>query len=583
MMLVNGFDAWVETPAGRVNLSTQRYLPDVLHPDGFWRLDQFHADPWPMWRWRLTDGADITQEVCISRGSPRVVVRWCVSGKATPATLFVRPFLSGRNYHSLQHENSSFNFTAETSEAGLVTWRPYGGVPGVRARSNGVYTHDPVWYRSFLYLEERNRGLDDTEDLASPGLFTFDLAGGEAIWIVETLSAPETTETPVELAMRLRHSESERRRAFPSRLHRHADQYVVKRGDGCTIVAGYPWFTDWGRDTFIALRGICLATGRVTTARRILLEWADAVSEGMLPNRFPDSGEAAEFNAVDASLWFVIAVHDLLRAGDGSRTITDAHRRRLLVAVDQILRGYVRGTRYGIHLDTDGLLAAGVPGQQLTWMDAKVGDDVITPRIGKPVEIQALWLNALAIAGREDDFARGRAAFAARFWNASGAQLYDVVDVDHVAGTTDAACRPNQILAIGGLPRAILDGERARIAIDTVERELWTPAGPRTLARSDPRYRARYTGGPADRDRAYHNGPVWPWLAGPFVDAWCRVRGDTSTARAEARTRFVAPLLALFAAGLGHLPELFTPEPPHAPCGCPFQAWSLAELIRIRA
>ncbi|HUL72454.1 MAG TPA: amylo-alpha-1,6-glucosidase [Vicinamibacterales bacterium] len=587
MMLVNGFDAWVETPNGRVYISNQRYLPDVLHPDGFWRIDQFHADPWPTWRWRVTDDADVTQEVFVSRGSPRTVVRWQLTGRPTPAKLFVRPFLSGRHYHALHRENAAFNFDAQTSEAGVVTWHPYLGVPGIRSRSNGTYTPDPQWYRDFLYLEERSRGLDDVEDLASPGTYEWDLSSGEAVWIVESTTAPDTTELPVELAQRLRHSESERRRAFPSRLHRHADDYIVKRGDGCTIVAGYPWFTDWGRDTFVAVRGLCLATGRVATARRILLEWADTVTEGMLPNRFPEGGEAPEFNAVDASLWFVIAVHDLLRASEGSRSVTDAHRRRLLMAVEQILRGYARGTRYRIHLDADGLLAAGVPGQNLTWMDAKIGDLVVTPRIGKPVEVQALWLNALAFAGRDSAdwrrlFERGLAQFQAKFWNAERSCLFDVVDVDHLPGRVDGSLRPNQIFAVGGLPVAILTGTRARRVVDAVERALATPMGLRTLAPGDHGYHPRYDGNTAARDAAYHNGTVWPWLMGPFVEAWIRVRDDTPHARAEARERFLRPLLGeLERLGLGHLPEIADAEAPFTPRGCPFQAWSLGELLRL--
>jgi predicted glycogen debranching enzyme len=587
MMLVNGFDAWVETPGGRVYLSTQRYAPDVLHPDGTWRLDQFQADPWPAWRWRLTDDADITQEVFVARGTPRTVVRWQLTGKPTAAKLVVRPLISGRDYHALHQENPGINFEAQTSDAGLLTWHPYLGVPGIRSRSNGVYTPDPVWYRHFLYLEERNRGLDDTEDLASPGTYEFDLAAGEAVWIIESSTAPETTEAPAELALRLRQSESERRRVFPSRLHRNADHYIVRRGDGCTILAGYPWFTDWGRDTFVALRGICLATGRIATARRILLEWADSVSEGMLPNRFPDGGEAPEFNAVDASLWFVIAVHDLLRAADGTRSVTDAHRRRLLAAVDQILRGYTRGTRFGIHLDSDGLLAAGVPGQQLTWMDSKVGDDVVTPRIGKPVEVQALWLNALAFAGRDSAewrrlFERGLALFQAKFWNAERSCLFDVVDVNHQPGQNDGSLRPNQIFAIGGLPVQLLAGARAHHVVDTVERALVTPFGLRSLAPGDQGYTSRYEGNASSRDHAYHQGTVWPWLTGAFVEAWLRVRDNSRQARVEARDRFVRPMLGgLDRLGLGHLPEITDAEAPFTLRGSPFQAWSMGELMRL--
>jgi predicted glycogen debranching enzyme len=219
-------------------------------------------------------------------------------------------------------------------------------------------------------------------------------------------------------------------------------------------------------------------------------------------------------------------------------------------------------------------------------MDAKVGDHVITPRIGKPVEIQALWLNALAIAGRReprwlDVLARGRAAFE-RFWDPERGQLHDVIDCDHVAGTVDPSCRPNQLFAIGGLPLALVEGDRARAVVETCERALWTPAGPRSLATDDPRYRGRYTGGPAERDAAYHNGPVWPWLAGAFVEAWLRVHGNTVEARREARERFVEPLhIRLGLAGLGHLSEIYEGDPPHHAVGCPFQAWSVAELIRL--
>ena len=262
--------------------------------------------------------------------------------------------------------------------------------------------------------------------------------------------------------------------ARPSR-HRSiasADAYLVRRGAGRTIIAGYPWFTDWGRDTFIAVRGLCLATGRLSDARDILVEWAGAVSEGMLPNRFPDHGEAPEFNAVDASLWYVVAVDELLSAvGGRSAIVSRDDRKALEIAIVKIVAGYAAGTRFGIRMDDDGLLAAGVPGVQLTWMDARVGDRVITPRIGKPVEIQALWLNALNIAGALDPrwrepFERGMRSFPERFWNDERGHLADVVDVDHVSGTRDDTCRPNQILAVGGLPIALVAGERARRVVE---------------------------------------------------------------------------------------------------------------------
>jgi len=493
----------------------------------------------------------------------------------------------------MHHQNGAFRFDAERRDARIV-FRPYDGVPAVVALSNGDYRHAPDWYRQFLYTAERERGLDDTEDLTSPGEFSWPLSGpGEqAVWVLRTdgadASAIRTPDEVVTLVNNARVAECSRREAFPTPLDRAADAYLVQRGTGRTIVAGYPWFTDWGRDTFIAVRGLCLATGRLADARDILVEWAGAVSNGMLPNRFPDHGEAPEFNSVDASLWYVIAVHELLElAANRSQLLTTGQRRALESAVKQIVSGYARGTRFGIRMDVDGLLAAGVPGVQLTWMDARVGERVITPRIGKPVEIQALWLNALGAVSRleppwRDAFDKGRVAFIERFWNENLGRLADVVDVDHVPGTRDDSFRPNQILAVGGLPFALIDGERARRIVDAAEQQLLTPVGLRSLAPGESGYASHYEGDSSTRDAVYHQGTVWPWLMGPFVEAWVRVRGNTSAARRDARTRFIDPLLAhLQTAGLGHVSEIADAEAPFAPKGCPFQAWSLGELLRL--
>ena len=571
-MLVNGFEAWLESRDGTVALTSQQYAPDVIHPDGAERIESFVPDPWPTWVLRLPDGSRIEHGVLVELGRAAVVLYWRLVDGAD-GTLSVRPLLSGRDYHALHHENPDFRFDAEAT-GDRVVWRPYTGLPAIVARSNGTYTHQPDWYRSFLYAEERARGLDHVEDLASPGVFRWNLTHGEALWTLaaEGHEAPEVT------------AERARRRRLPSRLHRAADAYLVARGGGKTIVAGYPWFTDWGRDTFIALRGLCLATGRLDDARAILLEWAGLVSDGMLPNRFADQGEGPEFNAVDAALWYVVAVHDFLGAAG---SVTERDRRALETAVEGILSGYARGTRYRIRVDDDGLLAAGEPGVQLTWMDAKVGDWVVTPRIGKPVEVQALWLNALRIGSRFSErwaelYTRGRAAFESRFWNEARGALHDVVDVDHRPGTVDPTFRPNQILAVGGLPFAVLDGSRARQVVDAVEARLLTPLGLRSLAPDEPGYTPRYQGGVRERDAAYHQGTVWPWLMGPFVEAWVRVRGGSAEAIAEARRRFLEPLLAhLDDAGIGHLPEIADGDAPHTPRGCPFQAWSVGEALRL--
>jgi predicted glycogen debranching enzyme len=595
-VLVNGLDAEAVTAAGRFALSSQRYTPDVVSPDGFRRIADFQTEPWPTWRFRLEDGTEISQELFAVHGSPQVVVRWVLVKSSQDAVeLQVRLFLSGRDYHALHHENPAFRFDAEVSGES-VRFEPYPGVPAVTVLSNGRYEAQPSWYRSFLYERERERGLDFVEDLAAPGVLRFDLYDHPAVMILAAggaeASLPGSTEVAVEDLIA---AERRRRRRFASRLgQRAADGYLVQRGSGQTLVAGYPWFTDWGRDTFIALRGLCLALGRFVEARAILLEWAGAVSEGMLPNRFPDQGESPEYNSVDAALWFVVAVHDLWSApGD---TLSDGDRARLGEAVEAILEGYAKGTRHGIGLDHDGLLAAGEPGIQLTWMDAKVDDWVVTPRIGKPVEVQALWLNALAIGARLANstgrtsgarwstlFDRGTRAFLDRFWNDERGCLFDVVDCDHRSGQNDPSFRPNQILPVGGLPFPVLEGLRARQVVDAVEARLLTPVGLRSLAPGEPGYAGHYQGGPRERDGAYHQGTVWPWLMGPFVEAWLRVRGGTAEAKQEARTRFLAPLQKAAEAGGGHLFEIADGDLPHLPRGCPFQAWSVGEMLRIEA
>jgi len=587
-VLVNGFDAWVETASGRCALSSQLYPAAVIHPDGSRRIVEFAREPWPKWIFAFEDGSRIEQEIFALHGAALVAVSWRLTNASAKTSLSVRPFLSGRDYHSLHHENSAFQFEPSIS-ATRVLWHPYPGIPGIAALHNSVYRHEPDWYRNFVYAQERERDLDFTEDLAAPGTFNFDLSGGEAVLIFaaegfvdDGLIAEQNIE---QLIAQLRATEKTRRNSFARPLDRAADAYLVKRGPGKTIVAGYPWFTDWGRDTFISLRGLCLATGKLDDARDILLEWAALVSEGMLPNRFPDRGDQPEYNSVDASLWYIVAAREFFTAAETSgRTMSPAQRTSLLTAIEAILTGYAHGTRYGIRMDEDGLLTAGVPGVQLTWMDAKVGARVITPRIGKPVEVEALWLNALWVGSQfnnawKEPFARGLESFRQRFWNADQTCFYDVVDADHEAGKVDASFRPNQIFAVGGLPLQLIEGEEARQIVDAVERRLWTPLGLRSLAPDERGYTPYYQGGPSERDSSYHQGTVWPWLIGPFVEAWLRARGGSNDAKQAARLRFLAPLLEhLDRAGLGHISEIADAEPPYTPRGCPFQAWSLAEF-----
>jgi predicted glycogen debranching enzyme len=596
-VLVNGLEACVITPVDSYAISTQRYVPDVLHPKGCEFLKSFTFEPWPKWVYQLPNGLVIEFELFVPRGYSGTVLKWHLrttdSDDASQSVeLVVRPLLSGRDHHALHHENSDFCFEAAI-ESSQITWQPYAGTASITAFTNGVYTPAPVWFRQFYYVEEATRGLDDTENLASPGELRFSLNETPA-FIVLTDNGPwsirrNPAETVERLAQRLAKAERTRRNAFSTRLSRSASDYLVLRGTGRTIVAGYPWFTDWGRDTFIALRGLCLATGQVDEAGRILIAWSNMVSEGMLPNRFPDQGDIPEFNSVDASLWFIVAVYDYLNAA--SITLSpglNAATRSLNVAVEQILQGYMQGTRFGIRMDKDGLLAAGQEGVQLTWMDAKCGDWVVTPRIGKPVEIQALWINALWIGSRvnpdwEPVFLKARESFVQRFWNPAKNCLFDVVDSNHDPGKNDDSVRPNQILAVGGLPLNLLPIDLARQVVQIVEDRLLTPMGLRTLAQQDAQYCGFYRGGVRDRDGAYHQGTVWPWLMGPFVEAWLRVCGDSPDNQQQATARFIQPLLNhMQTAGLGHVSEVADGDFPHRPDGCPFQAWSLGELLRMQ-
>jgi predicted glycogen debranching enzyme len=591
-VLVNGLDAWVETNQGAYDLSSQFYEPGVLHPAGMRHAESFQAEPWPTWAYRLENGTRVQQEIFVIHGRPLAVVAWKLLEPTGQAILHVRPFLSARDHHQLHYENDKFNFDARVGRTSIL-WRPYAGAPGIVGRSNGRYRHDPQWYRQFRYEHEVERGLDAVEDLASPGELIWNLGAAPAFLMFAPDSEPPVADDSVaaleEAFAELREQEEARRARFASPQARAADAYLATRDAGRTILAGYPWFSDWGRDAFAALRGLCLATGRLPEARATLLAWADKLSVGMIPNRFVEDGQP-EYDSVDASLWFVVTAGEYLMAAQAAALPTlTADEKRLSAAVHAILANYRDGTRHGIRLDADGLLAAGVVGgAPLTWMDAKVGAWIVTPRVGKPVEIQALWLNALRVGSRWDAatweplFEKGLRAFRERFWDEGRGVLCDVVDMDHEPGRLDLSMRPNQILAVGGLPCALLEGEQARRVVQAVEDRLWTPLGLRTLDPADPSYRPRSVGSVVERDAAYHQGAAWPWLLGPFVEAWTRVHGGDAAARREARERFLTPLFEhLKVAGLGHVSEVADAEPPFTPRGCPFQAWSLGELLRL--
>lgn len=589
MAFVQGLDAFVDTPKGHYPLSCQRYLPDVVSPDGDHRIESFAYDPWPQWIYRCEDGTHIDHELFIPHHTSFVCLRWFLMNQhPDKAKLRVRPFLSGRDYHQLHHKNSLCNLSTQ-NHGSLLLWKPYQNIPGILCLTNARFFSAPCWYERFFYREEQARGLDCVEDLSSPGILEWDLSEDDAIMILSTENSPLPDDNPRHVFNGLRLTERKRRLTFHHPLERAADVYFVRRNQGQTLIAGYPWFTDWGRDTFIALRGLGLALKRYNETRRILLEWSSTISQGMLPNRFPDGSRSPEYNSVDASLWFIIVCHEFFQAeASGVTSLTTSEQAQLINAIGSILEGYQHGTRHGIHATDDGLLAAGEPSIQLTWMDAKVGSHVVTPRIGKPVEIQALWINAL-YAGAQlglintQRVEHAKTNFLAKFWDDAVGGLYDVVDVDHVSGNIDTSLRPNQVFALGGLPLCLLDSNRGARMLQRVADHLWTPLGLRSLAPGSPDYALRYQGNASQRDGSYHQGTVWPWLIGPFVEAWVRLHGNTIQAKREAQLRFLPPLLDhLHRAGLGHISEIADAEWPHTPRGCPFQAWSLGEFLRLK-
>ena len=586
MSLLSRLEETLVVGGQRHELGTNAYAGGAVHPRGFERAVSFELDPLPTLTFEI-DGGRLSRTVARVHGEPGTAVVYRYEGTA-PATLELRPLLAYRDHHALQHENTAVR--SQTALAGDdVVLDPYEGCPPLHLRLAGAeWRDDPCWYRRFEYARERERGLDFTEDLWSPGTITVTL-DPEKPWGLLAWAGPlPQSRTAIEVVA----SERTRLRALTggtegllADLRRAAAAFVVRRGEsGRSVIAGYHWFADWGRDTMIALPGLCLSEGRHDVARTILAEFARYVDGGMIPNRFPDGGEAPEYNAVDASLWAVVTAHRVVEA-TGDREFA---RQRLKDTVAPILDGYRAGTRHGIRMTPDGLITQGEPGIQLTWMDAKVGDWVVTPRRGYAVEIQALWYNALLIGAdlaREagetqratewtSQAATVRESFLRNFWSDSTGYLADVV----AGGTKDLSLRPNQLYAIG-LPHALLPRDKAVRVLEAVRQHLLTPVGLRTLAPSDPGYQGRYGGDVRTRDSAYHQGTVWPFLMGIYFDAAIRLHGEEGKAQARDWLAKFAPHLN--EAGLGTIGEVFDGDPPHRPGGAIAQAWSVAELLRI--
>ena len=626
-VLITKIDETVELLDNRVfKLGVNEYHDGTIDPQGYHYLDTFslEADV-PCFRYRLDENITLEKRVWMEYGQNTTYVQYALSAvpatgaKNGPLTLTFTLFCVYRSHHTTTHGDANWHFLVE-DQGNRCRIRAYEGATPyfLVLGPSADFTPTGDWFWGVKHRRDTERGLPDREDVYQPGTFRIQMLPGERVTII--LSAePQVQaefgssqhEAAVEQAW-TRHQQrvqqllaaaNQSKDPLPqqdpvgARLALAADQFIVARSvntppasgqeqhstDLKTIIAGYPWFADWGRDSMISLPGLLLRTGRYNEARSLLKAFASYTHGGLIPNRFPDSGEAPEYNTIDATLWMFHALDRYLTT-TGDRSLLN----ELFLTLSSIIDRHVEGTIYGIGVDSaDGLLRGGTAGVQLTWMDAKVGDWVVTPRHGKPVEVNALWYYALscmeAWAGRfsldASRFSQLRSMvqehFSRRFWYEAGGYLYDVVDVEGIAGQNDASLRPNQLFAASLTP-SLLTEEQMRSMLQKVTATLLTPMGLRSLSPDDPSYCKHYNGNQQQRDGAYHRGTVWPWLIGPYVDVHLSIYNDRAAIRA-----LLEPLVQhLWDACLGTISEIAEPEPPFTPVGCYAQAWSVAEVLR---
>jgi predicted glycogen debranching enzyme len=592
-VLVSRTDEALIINGKRVELSSSEY-EGTIHPDGHRYLAEVRLDPYPVFTY-VVGGCKLEKSIFMPRGENTTFVSYAIEctpegPRPSQVVLEVRPIVAFRDHNALMRETPEFD-TAFEAARGNVTLKPYEYMPALHISfAGGRFEQSGYWYHNYHYRRERESGYESNEDLYSPGRLVFSFAETDSHWLA--FSTEHDALKDIEYR---KTGEIERRKkvagggAPSSELAKHlraaADAFIVARGSGGrTVIAGYPWFTDWGRDTMISLPGLTLATGRYEDARNIISTFLANMKEGLIPNHFPESSSEALYNTIDGTLWLFEAVrkyYDYTADGD--------YLARILPRLRESVGFHIKGTMYGIKVCDDGLLEGGVDGMQLTWMDAKVGDRVITARIGKAVEINALWYNALRITAQFCSDFGGLAeeskyshlarkvfdSFNARFWNDDKKCLYDVIRGDD----KDDRMRPNQILALS-LTYTALDHTRWRSVVQAVERELLTPFGLRTLSPLDPEYRGKYGGDLVTRDEAYHQGTVWPWLMGHYISAYLKAYGRSGQTVAHCLNLLEAFSRHLAEAGLGSISEIFDGDPPHTPSGCIAQAWSVAELLR---
>jgi predicted glycogen debranching enzyme len=588
-LLVSHVDETITYENHEHDLATHRWGDGPVAPRGVVHLDRFRLDGTvPVWTFALGD-ALLEKRVWMEQGENTTYVQYRLSRARTPVTLRANAFVTHRDHHA-PTQAGDWQMEVSATDDGLRVDAYDGATPIFLRSDDASGTPAHIWYRDYALPVETDRGLPDREDLLHAATFEAPLAPEETLTLVFSTDANASLDGPAALSRRRERDEQLVTQAGlddapedVQHLARAADQFIVDRStadapDGKSIIAGYPWFGDWGRDTMIALSGLTLTTGRPEVAETILRTYARYVDRGMIPNRFPDQGDTPEYNTVDATLWYVEAIRAYVEATGDTALLRD-----LFPTLREIVEWHEKRTRYGIRVDPgDGLLRAGTPGVQLTWMDAKVGDWVVTPRIGKPVEVNALWYNALrslesfseTLGEPTDPFAERADQVEAhfdRFWDADRGHLRDVIDGPD---GDDPSLRPNQIFAVS-LPQSPLSDAQQKAVVDTCAAHLYTPHGLRSLLPDHPDYQGAYRGDREQRDGAYHQGTVWSWLIGPFVKAHLRVYDDPATARS-----YLAPLRRhLDAHGVGSVSEIFDGDAPFTPRGTPAQAWGVAQLL----
>ena len=578
-------------------LATNRWASGAVEPKGYLNVESFRLEGTsPVWRFAQGD-ALLEKRIWMRQGENTTYVQYALLRGSRSVRLGLKAFVNYRDFHSSTHAGD-WRMRIAPVKHGIQVTAFDGATPFYLLSADAKLESKHEWYRDCFLPMERYRGLDDQEDHLLAAMSTVELAPSQNATFVLTTNGQaeldgtrgclEQVEHEKNLLSKWLGTDAKAASAAPAwvrQLVLAADQFVVKRAlpeepDGRSIIAGYHWFGDWGRDTMIALPGLTLTTGRPEIAKKILLAFARTVDGGMLPNHFPDEGGQPEYNTVDAALWFFEAIRQYFGATKDTETLA-----RLYPILAQIISAHLQGARYHIHVDeADGLLYAGEKGVQLTWMDAKVGDWVVTPRIGKPVEVNALWYNALqtmarfaALLGKSAKQFLTMAAMAkqsfGKFWNPASGYCFDVIDAPDIGN--DPSLRPNQIFAVS-LPESPLSPEQKKAVVDVCARRLLTSHGLRSLAPGERGYQGHYGGGPRERDGAYHQGTVWGWLLGPFVLAHLRVYGDRQAAES-----FLKPIgTQIVAGGLGTLGEIFDGDAPFTARGCIAQAWTVSEVLR---